>query len=581
MTAFVPDVTKKQAMRVYCVLVTLLAVMLVVETLGFGHPEESDFVESHASGGDTAWAPYRVGSEHAQLLLAAETGAAAATLKLHGDLFLGAVDQLRQAPPLRALTGGSHLQMAALDDAVQATVLKLANLGSSEGLEALRQQLLQDAALVRDTMMTLSELYRKEAEEERAYWAESVDGYLDLMKLLHAALLVAMLGAGWIGWQFIRTARERDRKNATQDSILRAVDEGILGIDPQGDVVFFNARANELLGNMAVLDRPLPLSARGEQMLLSHVRSLISDRGGPVSAEVPVSSRFHVVEDGVTRHYSLSLTSSREACWGRKAGACGLRVVTIRDVSVEVEAARQGVEYENRICEVRRVMTYAVITGGIIHEINQPLSAIRNYLHVLKKAPEFAEVGSSSRRIVSHLGDEVNRISDIIQNVRALGPQEAKLDGSCYVSEAVARSVRLLSLGITPPPSVSIKTAASSDLRVKGSLPLIGQVIINLVRNALQASAAAGDSGAVVFLRELDGFAEISVADFGVGVSPEAAASMFEPFCQSEGGGMGLGLAICQRIAANLGGSISWENREAGGTLFKFMVPLAGKEQAS
>jgi signal transduction histidine kinase len=326
------------------------------------------------------------------------------------------------------------------------------------------------------------------------------------------------------------------------------------------------------------LDRPLPLSAPGERKLLSQIRSLVFGASDPASAEGPVCSRFHADEDGVTRHYALSLTGSHDSCWGGGAGICGLRVVTIRDVTVEMEAAWQSDDYERRICEVRRVMSYAVITGGIIHEINQPVAAIRNYIHVLKMAPEFAVVASSSRRIVGHLGDEVNRISEIIRNVRAMGPQEAKLDGSCYLSEAVARSVRLLSLGATPPLAISIKTAASSDLQVRGSLPLIGQVIINLLRNALQASAAAGDSGAVVFLRDLDGFAEVAVADFGKGVSPEAAASMFEPFCQSEGDGMGLGLAICQRIAANLGGSIGWENREAGGALFTFKVPLAGKE---
>lgn len=71
------------------------------------------------------------------------------------------------------------------------------------------------------------------------------------------------------------------------------------------------------------------------------------------------------------------------------------------------------------------------------------------------------------------------------------------------------------------------------------------------------------------------GQAEIAVADFGSGVSADAAKSLFAPFSKSARGGMGLGLAICQRIASTLGGSLSWENREGSGAVFKFTVPLA------
>ena len=84
---------------------------------------------------------------------------------------------------------------------------------------------------------------------------------------------------------------------------------------------------------------------------------------------------------------------------------------------------------------------------------------------------------------------------------------------------------------------------------VTGSLPMIGQVIVNLLKNALSASSAAGRAGAEVTVTLRGGFAEIAVADFGTGVSADAAKTMFAPFSKSARGGMGLGLAICQRIA--------------------------------
>jgi C4-dicarboxylate-specific signal transduction histidine kinase len=99
--------------------------------------------------------------------------------------------------------------------------------------------------------------------------------------------------------------------------------------------------------------------------------------------------------------------------------------------------------------------------------------------------------------------------------------------------------------------------------------------VVNLLKNALSASSAAGCAGAEVCVTLREDSAEIAVADFGTGVSADAAQLMFSPFTKSARGGMGLGLAICQRIATSLGGSISWENGETAGAIFRFTVPLA------
>ena len=131
-----------------------------------------------------------------------------------------------------------------------------------------------------------------------------------------------------------------------------------------------------------------------------------------------------------------------------------------------------------------------------------------------------------------------------------------------------------MTLGANPPPPITINRPEAPAI-VNGSLPMIGQVVVNLLKNALSASAAAGRPGAEVDVTIHAGQAEIMVADFGTGVSADAAKSLFAPFSKSARGGMGLGLAICQRIASTLGGSLSWENRDGAGAVFKFTVPLA------
>ena len=249
-------------------------------------------------------------------------------------------------------------------------------------------------------------------------------------------------------------------------------------------------------------------------------------------------------------------------------------IVTVADVTVEEEAAIRRDEYDARIAEASRLLAYAAISGGIVHEISQPLAAIRNYIYALKVSLNLRNGSEEHRVIADHLGEEIDRAIEVVRNVRRMGPQDPQDSGVCEIHEAIAHSVRLVSIGSDPPPPI---TVLESDERavVSGSLPLIGQVIVNLLKNALSASSAAGRPGAEVRVTLREGDAEIAVADYGTGVSADAAKSLFSPFSKSARGGMGLGLAICQRIAATLGGSLSWENREGSGAVFKFTVPLA------
>jgi C4-dicarboxylate-specific signal transduction histidine kinase len=180
--------------------------------------------------------------------------------------------------------------------------------------------------------------------------------------------------------------------------------------------------------------------------------------------------------------------------------------------------------------------------------------------------------------VADHLGVEVDRAIEVVRNVRRMGPQDPQDPGICDIGEAIDHSIRLVTLGRNPPPPIAIDQQ-NRDIWVMGSLPLIGQVIVNLLKNALSASAAAGRPGATIRVAVENGFALIEVADHGTGVSDDAAKTIFTPFSKSARGGMGLGLAICQRIASTLGGSLSWKNSDSGGAVFTFTVPLEEEDK--
>jgi C4-dicarboxylate-specific signal transduction histidine kinase len=214
------------------------------------------------------------------------------------------------------------------------------------------------------------------------------------------------------------------------------------------------------------------------------------------------------------------------------------------------------------------------MSGGIVHEISQPLAAIRNYAYALKVSLGLRDANPEQHAIAERLGEEADRAIEVVRNVRRMGPQQAEDSGVCDINEVIAHSIRLAALGVEPPPPVTVTSEAEGVL-VAGSLPMIGQVVVNLLKNALSASMAAGRAGAEVKVTLREDSAEVAVADFGAGVPAEAAGTMFAPFVKSARGGMGLGLSICQRIADSLGGSLSWENSSTAGAIFRFTVPLA------
>jgi C4-dicarboxylate-specific signal transduction histidine kinase len=125
---------------------------------------------------------------------------------------------------------------------------------------------------------------------------------------------------------------------------------------------------------------------------------------------------------------------------------------------------------------------------------------------------------------------------------------------------------------------------ARLDLNLDPDLPplradrvLLEQVLLNLVLNSLQATQHLGTARRVVQIeaRREGEMLRVRVADRGPGIGPEAAAHLFEPFFTSKADGLGLGLNICRTIIESHGGHLAFENRDEGGAVFFFTLPIA------
>lgn len=553
----------------------MLAMIVIAALLGlFGYRDLADLQRQQD---DAGWTIFQMGFEHERLLLAAETGASEAELRLRGDIYLSRVFLLRDAPMLQNVRDSMNEQeLLQLFASAQTTDNLIDKADTPGGRDALLSQLRQDSRPVRELMIDMSNLNRQLQNQDRTRRTESLLFYLAALE----TLMLALLGLGVLVLRTTAKLNDANRAVAeqleTQDAILRSVDDVIIGLCPCGEVLYSNPRAVELLGPSARSGNVLTAGGAGATPLTAEVKSLADATSRPDKDLGYVTRKVSLDMPEGHRHYTMH--KYREV--SSKARHCSdtSLIISISDLTAAEDANQRRDEYDARIGEMSRLLAYAAISGGIVHEISQPLAAIRNYVYALKVSLKLRPDTEEQRVVADHLGVEVDRAIEVVRNVRRMGPQDPQDPGICDIREAIEHSIRLVTLGRNPPPPIAIDQR-NEDIWVKGSLPLIGQVMVNLLKNALSASAAAGRPGASIKVAAEDGFAVIAVADYGTGVSEDAARTIFTPFSKSARGGMGLGLAICQRIASTLGGSLSWKNSDAGGAVFTFTVPLEEEDQ--
>jgi C4-dicarboxylate-specific signal transduction histidine kinase len=556
-------------------IIAMVGLILVAGALGLlGY---RDLLDLEKPQDDAGWTIFQMGFEHQRLLLAAEKDASEEELRLRGDIYLSRVFLLRDAPMLQnardAMNKESLLQ---LFQSAQLTDDLIAKAGTPEGRARLLDQLRQDSKPVRELMIDMSNLNRRLQNEDRTRRTGSLLFYLAALE----TLMLALLGLGVLVLRTTGKLKDANRSVAeqleTQEAILRSVDDVIIGLCPCGEVLYSNPRAFELLGPSAQSGSVLVGAGADATPLANAVKSFVDSDTRPDRDQNYASRKVSVNMPDGPRHYMMR--KYRETSATNRHCADTSLIVSIADVTLAEEANQRRDEYDARIGEMSRLLAYAAISGGIVHEISQPLAAIRNYVYALKVSLNLRPDTEEQRAVADHLGVEVDRAIEVVRNVRRMGPQDPQDPGICDIREAIEHSMRLVTLGRNPPPPITIDQH-SHDIWVKGSLPLIGQVVVNLLKNALSASAAAGRPGARVTVVAEGGFARVEVADYGSGVSEDAAKTIFTPFSKSARGGMGLGLAICQRIASTLGGSLSWKNSEAGGAVFTFTVPLEEEDK--
>jgi len=253
----------------------------------------------------------------------------------------------------------------------------------------------------------------------------------------------------------------------------------------------------------------------------------------------------------------------------------------IRDLTERQKTEARLQELQTELVHISRLTAMGEMASALAHELNQPLSAIANYLNGAKRILE--DRTDDETRIVcgaiDKAADQSLRAGQIIRRLRdfvARGESERRVESiNKLIEEANALAlVGAKEHGVR----VRLQIDPTQDLILADKVQ-IQQVLLNLLRNAIEAVAQTERKELVVSTRSLDrSMVEVAVADSGSGISPEVAPQLFHPFITTKPQGMGVGLSISRTIIEAHGGQIWNEPNPGGGAVFKFTLRALTKE---
>ncbi|WP_321528657.1 PAS domain S-box protein [Sedimenticola selenatireducens] len=271
---------------------------------------------------------------------------------------------------------------------------------------------------------------------------------------------------------------------------------------------------------------------------------------------------------GATQVYSLLLTPVVDLGYVNIYG---------RDITAEREAERQAREHQQELIHVSRLSTMGEMATGLAHELNQPLSAIANYAN--GSVRRLQSSGRESEDILYALGQitaQADRAGEIIKRLRALVGKQTPVRRIADINDVVREVCSFVEFEARKAGVVIEQDFSISSLPVKIDVVQIEQVLLNLIRNALDAllEIPEDERNLVIQTRCQDGERVLlRVLDTGPGIQDKDMSRLFEPFYTTKESGMGMGLIISRTIIEDHNGTITAEQRAAGGTCFSIVLP--------
>lgn len=250
--------------------------------------------------------------------------------------------------------------------------------------------------------------------------------------------------------------------------------------------------------------------------------------------------------------------------------------VFVRDLTERQASQAKLRALQEDLVHVSRLRAMGQMAAALSHELNQPLTATTNYLNAASRlmnaeAPDLARI----RQAIMLAMQQTMRSGEIIRRLRAFMARGEVVRQPEAIGRIVEDASALALVGVKKH-GVSVMLETGLDLpQVLVDRVQIQQVLLNLLRNAVEAMEGSPERLVSVQAGLWDSMVVVSVCDTGSGISPAIEAQLFQPFVTTKRNGMGVGLSVCRTIVEAHGGRLWTEPNPVGGTIFRFTLPLA------
>jgi two-component system NtrC family sensor kinase len=354
---------------------------------------------------------------------------------------------------------------------------------------------------------------------------------------------------------------ELERAYQFRENIIENSPDAIVCVRKGGDIIIFNSAAEKLLGykkeevigKMSIVKVYPP---GGAKQVMRQLRS--DEFGGKGLLQKTEVAVLDKAGNEIPTYLSAAILYED----GREAGSVGI----FTDL-------REHRKLEKQLLRSEKLSSLGKLSAGIAHEINQPLTGVLTFAHLLLRKFKDDE---KTRKDLETIVRETTRIRGIVQGILDFARETPMQKKPRKIEEVLDQTLEIVVhqqrfFGITLE-----KNYDPSLPEVVVDSNLMEQVFMNIILNAVDALHGSGTL--TVKTRRHNGWAEVEFSDSGTGMPEEILDKIFDPFFttkdSTEGMGMGLGLAVSYGIVKNHNGDISVSSKEGQGTTFSIRLPL-------
>lgn len=360
-------------------------------------------------------------------------------------------------------------------------------------------------------------------------------------------------------------------RKAKLRAVLEMVPDAVVLIDEYGVINDFSRAAELLWGYRAdqVIGRPITIL--GKEAHAERYRQGLAAIRDAEPGPIPVEPLNAVGQRSDGSLFPIEVRVGRvvvaDAPW---------LTIFVRDMSAQFSVEDQVAQLNAELAHLARQSAMGEAAADLAHELNQPLAAAANYLSAVAMQARQQQGGTPALEMVNRAREQVMHAGEIIRRLRSFTEHNDTERSAELLRPMIEDAARLVLVGSSKLAAQIEYEVVPADLRVFVDRVQIQQVLVNLLRNAVEAlrSSRRDNPRIWVTARALeDHMVEVRCCDNGPGLSEETLARLFERFSASDSGGMGIGLAISKRIVEIHGGVFTAANAPQGGAVFTFTLP--------